>query len=163
MMGAFSDGNIAQQESGPYYIVTTDSAVPYPKVEGSFKNMMKMLKDRDLHAGSPVAIFQGDMAMVPANQLTARPGVVLNDSLVFDAPYSVIRMPMRRVARANVEASNAIVPFMAFPALSEWMRAEKLRSRPDEPILMIFHLNGSVDVEIALEKAVAGQPQTDSN
>ncbi len=121
-MGVFARVNVSVGEKGPYYFISLDQKSLYPYIPEQIDKIKNELTVKNIPYLNPAALIYSDPAVTPLNQVLARGGLLLNDSMVVDSPFVIHHIKVRDVITAEIEANPAIATFKIYPALRDWLQ-----------------------------------------
>ena len=149
-MGMFSSVSVSQDNRGPYYAVILSHKGSYQGINKKIDEVSAMLTQNQLLHSIACSIFYDDPSKTNVNELRSKGGFLVTDSLDVSPPFECLKLPIRSVVVASVEANPAIAGFKTYPALLDWIEKYNFEHDTLQPTIELYLDNGIVEVELPL-------------
>ena len=152
-MGMFSSVSVSEEKRGPYYAVILSHTGSYRGISQKIEDVSAMLTENRIVHSVSCSIFYNDPSKTDIKELRSDGGFLVNDSIEVPSPYQCLKLPLRSVGVALIEANPAIAGFKTYPALLDWIDSYNIEQDTLQPIIELYHNNGIVEVELPLLKS----------
>jgi len=149
-MGMFSSVSVKQDNRGPYYAVLLSHKGSYQGINRKIDDVSNMLKEKNIEHTVACGIYYDDPVKIAIEELRSAGGFLVADSLEVSSPYKCLKLPIRFVCVASIEANPSIAGFKTYPALLDWIDKFNFEHDTLKPTIELYHTNGIVEVELPL-------------
>ncbi len=149
-MGMFSPVSVTKDKRGPYFAVILSHTGSYQGISQKIDEVSIMLTENQIEHRVACGIYYDDPAKIAIEELHSKGGFLVTDSIKVAPPFKCLKLPVRSVGFASIEANPAFAGFKTYPALLDWI--DKYNFEPDtlQPTIELYHNNGIVEVELPL-------------
>jgi hypothetical protein len=147
-MGMFSRVSVTEDNRGPYNVVILTHLGSYQGISQKIDDVSLMLTQNQIKHTIACAIFYDDPAKTAIEDLYSEGGFLVSDSIKVPSPYKCLKLPIRSVGVASIEANPAIASFKTYPALLDWIDKYNFQHDTLIPTIELYHTNGIVEVEL---------------
>ena len=149
-MGMFSSVSVSEDNRGPYYAVILSHKGSYRGISQKIDDVSAMLTENRIVHSVSCCIFYDDPSKTDIRELRSDGGFLVNDSVEVSPPYRCLKLAIRTVGVASIEANPAIAGFKTYPALLDWIDKHNIEHDTLQPTIELYHNNGIVEVELPL-------------
>jgi DNA gyrase inhibitor GyrI len=123
--GGFNSVRIEQGERGPYVYAYLAHSGTYAKLPETQHQVLQVLRDQHVTPLQPISVLFDDPRHVPANQLRAYTGFIVQSGDVIRAPLQRGEIPRRKVLFGQVKAAELLAPSKTYQALYDYLKTQQ--------------------------------------
>ena len=149
-LGAFKDPEVYRSVTQEYHLAYKSHKGAYNNIDPILEEVAKHLKEADIEAVTPCAMFMDSVSEVLEPDRQSKIGYLVQRNDYIAAPLEQMTIPSREVVVATFEGGTLLGSHKAYTGMRDWARANGYQLML--PAFEIYHAEGKVEYQLPIKK-----------
>jgi len=149
-LGAFKDPEVYRSVTQEYHFAYVSHKGAYTNIDPILEEVAKRLKEADIEAVTPCAMFMDSVSEVQEADRQSKIGYLVQRNDYIAAPLEQMSIPSREVVVATFEGGTLLGSHKAYTGMRDWARANGYQLML--PAFEIYHTEGKVEYQLPIQK-----------